>query len=153
MSSMTERHPPYSQDIWSRPSHTIPYSVEPSHAGQSEGVPSNTWFAGGLPTPPGKTMNGTSMGPALPSFSSNHTYSTRHPTSNGTSLHRPAYPPQSNNDLSHHSRMPSIGGISTNQRDKNAGSQIARHLQIPESVNKSKGSLAEFAAEVGSEWI
>jgi hypothetical protein len=34
------------------------------------------------------------------------------------------------------------------QAENNATNMIARHLQIPESVNKSKGSLAEFAAEV-----
>jgi len=46
--------------------------------------------------------------------------------------------------------MDSFGGIAMPVEDKSRQNEIAAHLQIPESVNKSKGSLAEFAAEIAS---
>jgi hypothetical protein len=44
---------------------------------------------------------------------------------------------------------PSLTSFSPTFEDKdNSGSEIVSHLQIPSSINNSKGSLAEFAAQV-----
>ncbi|KPI38593.1 uncharacterized protein AB675_4264 [Cyphellophora attinorum] len=46
--------------------------------------------------------------------------------------------------------MTDFAGISMPIDDRSQQDEIASHLQIPESVNKSKGSLSEFAAEIAS---
>jgi hypothetical protein len=44
---------------------------------------------------------------------------------------------------------PSLTSFSPKFEDKdNSGNEIVSHLQIPSSINNSKGSLAEFAAQV-----
>ncbi|OAP63105.1 hypothetical protein AYL99_02332 [Fonsecaea erecta] len=114
---------------------------------------SETYFNSGLPTPPGsRAMPGVVVGnsyAALPAaaapqqdrsglpdaanavrqrrtpsaISTNHTYTLAPPTNGG-------------------------GMYSRRAPDQTNVNAIAPHLQIPESVNKSKGSLAEFAAEI-----
>ena len=149
MSSMIANPSNSSQDFWSRPGHQSQHSGSSLHAGQSEGTSSNTWFASGLPTPPGsRVMNGISVGSTIPTFPPTQPYPTRHPSENSFQQ-RSSYNSQNNVDYSQHSRMNSVGGGSSiGQSQKSASNLIASHLQIPESVNKSKGSLAEFAAEV-----
>ena len=150
MSSMIANYSASSQDIWSRPSCKLQKSsADPSHTNCSEDSSENTWFTGGLPTPPGKIMNGLSVSSALPVFPANHSHPLQQPAPDSfPSHHRPSYSSQHNVDLSKHSRMNSMSGTMGLQPDKSASNLIATHLQIPESVNKSKGSLAEFAAEV-----
>lgn len=148
MSSMIANPSNSSQGFWSRPGDQSQHSASSLHAGQSEGTSSNTWFASGLPTPPGsRVMNGISVGSTIPTFPPNQPYPTRRPSENSFQQ-RPSYHSQNNVDYSQHSRMNSLGGSSIGQSRKSASNLIASHLQIPESVNKSKGSLAEFAAEV-----
>ncbi len=148
MSSMTANYPTSSQEFWSKPGYDSQHLVSSFQAGQSEGTSSNTWFASGLPTPPGpRVMNGLSVGSTVPAFHPNQPYPTRHPSDNPFPQ-RPSYPSQNSVEYSQHSRMNSMKGSSIAHSQKNTSNLIASHLQIPESVNKSKGSLAEFAAEV-----
>jgi Cyclin len=149
MSSLTANLPIFSQDAWSRPAHRIPHSTEASHGSNSEGPSSNSWFTGGLPTPPGTNMNGLSVGSTLPAIPSNYSYpSQQAPAENPSFQQRSSFPSQHNVDFRQHSRMNSTGGKQALQAEKSVSNVIARHLQIPESVNKTKGSLAEFAAEI-----
>ncbi|KIX08233.1 uncharacterized protein Z518_02889 [Rhinocladiella mackenziei CBS 650.93] len=113
----------------------------------------NNCFAGGLPTPPGsKTMPGVVLGNGYAGFPAKGFQQDRNTFQDGrdTSQQNPAsstalngnsytlIPPSNGSSLYDNRRAP-------DQANVNA---IAAHLQIPESVNKSKGSLAEFAAEI-----
>jgi hypothetical protein len=88
-------------------------------------------------------MHGLSVGTTLPALPPSHSYPVRNRAheSESSQQHAP-YPMQSHSDITQQARK------TTTQVENNVASMIARHLQIPESVNKSKGSLAEFAAEV-----
>lgn len=95
-------------------------------------------------------MNVASIVPA-----SSHAFTTRH--------HPPAdqFAPQYVHHANYHSsnthqysqpvvKMEPYAGMAMPAEEKAPQNEIASHLQIPESVNKSKGSLAEFAAEIAS---
>ncbi|RMZ77728.1 hypothetical protein DV738_g4272, partial [Chaetothyriales sp. CBS 135597] len=135
-------------DIGPRPdprAHCLPNS---SYSRRDHDGPVNTWltFTGGLPTPPiSKAMIGQSVAIAQ-NLQHTHIPPTRYqhvPTAAASmrqSLSQSSYGSQT----SHQASKPQ-GNAAVGERDKNA---IASHLQIPESVNKSKGSLAEFAAEI-----
>ena len=51
--------------------------------------------------------------------------------------------------------QPIINGVtqSNDARRRSSGGEIVSYLQIPSSINNSKGSLAEFAAQVGEQEI
>ncbi|OCT44906.1 hypothetical protein CLCR_05647 [Cladophialophora carrionii] len=113
----------------------------------------DTYFNSGLPTPPtSKAMSGVMLGNSyagypLPTYQQEHTglsdsthAAQQHRSSTATSsLPNPyALVPPSNGTGLYNRRV-------NDEKEVNA---IAPHLQIPESVNKSKGSLAEFAAEI-----
>ena len=147
MSSMLANFPS-SQEAWSRPSHQPQYMTAPPQPSHSEGNSANTWFMSGLPTPPGsRVMNSLSVGSAVPTFHPNPSYPTRYPSERPLPQQE-LYPPQNNVQYPQHSRMNSLSGSSSSRSHRNPSNLIASHLQIPESVNKSKGSLAEFTAEV-----
>lgn len=111
-----------------------------------------SWFTGGLPTPPGtKTMMNVASSMSVP----RPTYPSRH------QHHPDQIPPQHmysgsyhSNDLPHYPqpvvKLDPYAGMIMPAEEKASRNEIAHHLQIPESVNKSKGSLAEFAAEIAS---
>lgn len=109
---------------------------------------SKSWFTGGLPTPPGtKTMMNVASGIPL----SSHAFSSRH------QQHAEKYTPQHMQHAGQNHQYPlpvvkmeSYGGMTMPAEENPPQPEIASHLQIPESVNKSKGSLAEFAAEIAS---
>jgi hypothetical protein len=120
-------------------------------------------FTSGLPTPPEtRAMTGTSLNQHNSNdvvskgyYPSKFSYSSH--TSNGAEVR----PRQHNIDGYNHNN--SSTGVQSQfwpvSRERDAGSvgknssssdsTIASYLQIPSSINNSKGSLAEFAAEVG----
>lgn len=122
-------------------------------------------FQGGLPTPPAsKAMTSLSIP------NNNGIYSQQYPHVKQEQNYTPEkqeqqYPsvkqeriPSSHNPDARHLRSASNGRWSRNEheqrpqskgvKDEYSSDQIASHLQIPESVNNSKGSIAEFAAEI-----
>jgi hypothetical protein len=109
-------------------------------------------YATGLPTPPAsKAMPGVILENNYSGFP-NQTIQQNgaaHRDSYGTNSHRGQV-----SSITNHSQYtvvpPSNNTNSYNHHlvDQNKINAIAPHLQIPESVNKSKGSLAEFAAEI-----
>lgn len=114
----------------------------------------DTSFSNGLPTPPGsRAMAGVSLGdsyPGFPSHLSQHKGDFSHNAVGASQGHRGlslkngnshALVSASNNNSDSYFRP----AVDQNNVNVNA---IAPHLQIPESVNKSKGSLAEFTAEI-----
>jgi hypothetical protein len=145
MSSMTAGFLQSSQNFWSKPPSRY-QSQYATHATRRDGNTVNAWFTGGLPTPPGtgRNMNGISVGSTLPSLPHNLSYPIRHPAPQQDSYsHPPSYP---QHDLPHPQQSTSNGHTASHERT--TSNVIASHLQIPESINKSKGSLAEFATEV-----
>jgi hypothetical protein len=151
MSSMIANYPSTSEKYWARSGCQSKYTPSGlSHASHCEEVPGNTWFTSGLPTPPGRMMSGVSISSAMPAFPPNHSYPSTHPPSDHSSFQRPAYSSQNNAAYQQQARIHGTSGTAAVQPDKSAVDMIAAHLQIPESVNKSKGSLAEFAAEVST---
>jgi hypothetical protein len=141
MSSMTAGFLQSSQTFWSKP---LPQyqSQYTTHATRRDGNTANTCFTGGLPTPPGtgRNMNGMSVGSTLPSLPHNLSYPIRHPPPHQDSYSNPPSYPQ------HDPQQQSTSNGHTTSHERT--NVIASHLQIPESINKSKGSLAEFATEV-----
>jgi hypothetical protein len=143
-------HPHYStQDSW-RGTGVGKYQEQrerglPRAAADTQGIPC---FTGGLPTPPA-----TRMMHVAPLAVQPHSYGT-HYTDSFSSNSR------AHQHVDHTSRIPqqytkpsasTYGGIAMPADDRPVQQpEIASHLQIPESVNKSKGSLAEFAAEIAS---
>jgi hypothetical protein len=122
-------------------------------------------FSSGLPTPPeSRAMTGVSCNQHSSNdivsqnyYPSKYSYPT-YPSSKGTE----AKPYQQNADPYTQSNssmadQPRLWSGSRKREDSqgnkdiaNSDSTIASYLQIPASINDSKGSLAEFAAEVGS---
>lgn len=110
-------------------------------------------FQGGLPTPPAsKAMTSLSI-----PYSNGH-YSQQYPQ---VQQERVPASHVSNNKHSHPVADGRLDGDEEEQRSQISTSrdsiianttqqpdQIAPHLQIPDSVNSSKGSIAEFAAEI-----
>jgi len=114
----------------------------------------------GLPTPPStRAMNGvtlrqqpshnTTSQPYQPSrFPLHNVPNNSHPPHQRDGLHHPGDMQVRTNGFNseHRAQGSQDRDVSASKNNTNS---IASHLQIPESVNKSKGSLAEFAAEVG----
>ncbi|KIW12017.1 hypothetical protein PV08_09291 [Exophiala spinifera] len=111
------------------------------------------YFSTGLPTPPGsKAMPGVTLGNGYAAVSSHTSQPVGDYPQNGVgslqSSRGPTTRSQANSyRLVHGSNSTSIS-FSHQAADHTQPSDIAPHLQIPESVNKSKGSLAEFTAEI-----
>ena len=120
-------------------------------------------FASGLPTPPETTaMTGTSINQHHPNNLVHQNYYTSkfsHPASSVKGSEARNYPHNGEGrtyDISSTAYQPPLWSASreneVNQTTKKvpaSDSTIAPYLQIPSSINDSKGSLAEFAAEVG----
>ena len=124
------------------------------------------WRAG-LPTPPSDMMNGVAYNTFVPSTS---TTATTNPNSyggkhNGLSLHPYGkFPSQSRSSFDPTSLYPSsssklqshVAPSSTKNvppaesvsQKKTTSTSVPSYLQIPSSISDSKGSLAEFAAQV-----
>jgi hypothetical protein len=124
-------------------------------------------FASGLPTPPEtRAMTGTSINQHHPNdIVSQHHYPSKFSDSAYASKDAEVrrYPHTVENysyDTSSTSDQPPFWSASrekeVHQPSRNipsSDSAIASYLQIPASINDSKGSLAEFAAEVGYDFF
>ena len=124
------------------------------------------WRAG-LPTPPSDMMNGVAYNTFVPSTSTTttnpKTYGGKH---NGLSLHPYGkFPSQSRSSFDPTSLYPSssskpqsnvapssstkaVPPAESVSQKKTTSTSIPSYLQIPSSISDSKGSLAEFAAQV-----
>jgi hypothetical protein len=115
----------------------------------------------GLPTPPStRAMNGVTLRQQPSHNTTSQPYqSSRFPLHNVPNNNLP-HQRDGRDNLHHGDMQVRTNGFNSGHRtqgsqdrdistSKSTTNAIASHLQIPESVNKSKGSLAEFAAEVG----
>lgn len=153
MSSLLHHHRNISQDSWGSIGYRNQYEQ------QSDGPPTrseressaSSWFTGGLPTPPvGKSMNVASYVPQ-PAHSQHAKYSQPSSTADNYSMvQHTSYPLPVQPQYPQAANMTGYAGIAMPVDTRPQQHEIASHLQIPESVNKSKGSLAEFAAEIAS---
>lgn len=128
------------------------YSQQAFNVGKSTGI----YLSGGLPTPPATAdMSTASLSNGILHHRQPHQYLTeQRQTLPQTKDSRPqAYITNTTNSQapSYYDRRPvnnygyaHVSSNSTTRQDQ----QIATHLQIPESVNNSKGSLGEFAAQM-----
>lgn len=111
----------------------------------------NSCFQSGLPTPPAtKAMPGVVLGNNYVGYASQSFPQDKAPISetNTAPLHRST---GTLDNVGNYSLIPAsntTNGYGRPAIDQSNVNAIAPHLQIPESVNKSKGSLAEFAAEI-----
>ncbi|KIW85967.1 hypothetical protein Z517_01361 [Fonsecaea pedrosoi CBS 271.37] len=114
---------------------------------------SETYFNSGLPTPPGsRAMPGVVVGSSYAALPP-PTFQQDRGLPDGANASCPRRTPAAAQAPVNHvyALAPPTNGMSVYNRrapDQNSVNAIAPHLQIPESVNKSKGSLAEFAAEI-----
>jgi hypothetical protein len=137
-------------ETWSKSSCGGTFHTDSRHRKRSSGGIAEQWFTSGLPTPPeSKAMNGLSVAASYRGTQPTHINTTRymHNASATASNMQHSLSQSSYDSQGSHTRH---GSNTQGYRDDWATSTIASHLQIPESVNKSKGSLAEFAAEVSS---
>ena len=110
-------------------------------------------FLNGLPTPPSasKAMPGVLLGNNYTTFADQGYTEQRAcvPRAYDNTAHqRSASTVASDSQITLAPPMGLVGTSYGRSVDQNSTNTIAPHLQIPESVNKSKGSLAEFAAEI-----
>ncbi|OAL32428.1 hypothetical protein AYO22_00450 [Fonsecaea multimorphosa] len=111
-----------------------------------------TYFNSGLPTPPGsRAMPGVVLGNSYAALPAPAFQQDRSGLPDGATAARQRS--TASTVLTNHAYAlaPPANGVSLYNRrasDQSNLNAIAPHLQIPESVNKSKGSLAEFAAEI-----
>lgn len=129
----------------------------------AEGDSQHRWFRSGLSTPPGtKAMTGVSLNYDLTNRAANHNYTDNPhqmttafndvPITRPANVHRQRSTSQLDSAVKPDQGVSRMHGRHSSdlQTHKNSEHVIASHLQIPGSVNKSKGSLAEFAAEVST---
>src|ERR1700754_3228724 len=121
---------------------------DPAAYGCKKWNDTNTYFNSGLPTPPfPKAMPGVVLGNSYAGYPVSTYQQDRgslRDSTNGSQLYRGTSTTSTNNS---YALAPPPNGSSHYERratDQNDANAIAPHLQIPESVNKSKGSLAEF---------
>ena len=132
------------------------YSSGRADSGQVQG-----WGGSGLPTPPEtETMTEVALNRAPNDRHSSLTYQPSRPSLHDVSNVEFASQYRSNSysraSSKAHNEMPDAGPMSRDSREHDYTIQelpekedeIATYLQIPGSVNQSKGSLAEFAAEI-----
>lgn len=135
---------------WSGPPSRASYEDPIAH-GVKRWNYTNTSFTTGLPTPPGsKAMPGLALGNGYAGFPSQSTQQERSFLQDEMNAARQHRESSVASNGSAYSLIPTSNGANlynrrTSEQNVNA---IAPHLQIPESVNKSKGSLAEFTAEI-----
>ena len=110
------------------------------------------WFEGGLPTPPATAdMAALSVPHGRAPYQQSYPYPNEQRSSNVNNLDPLPATYSSNGKVKaveHGFRTQSNGQIYDTNSIRSQEDQIASHLQIPGSVNGSKGSLAEFAAEI-----
>lgn len=136
---------------WLR-SDTKPAHQQPISNGLKRWEQSKAPYSTGLPTPPAsKAMPGVMLEHNYAGFATQaiqqHGVTGR--DSYGTNPHRGQVSSVTN--PSQYMVVPPANPVNSyihHVVDQNKINAIAPHLQIPESVNKSKGSLAEFAAEI-----
>ncbi|KIW40223.1 uncharacterized protein PV06_07437 [Exophiala oligosperma] len=135
-----------------------PLSSKPSHDytgayGFKRRNTNDTYFSTGLPTPPGsKAMPGVTLGNGHASFPSHPSQHLGDYPQNGIGSSQSYGRSTTRSDTSSFNLVPASSSTSDSYShqatDSTHVNAIAPHLQIPESVNKSKGSLAEFTAEI-----
>ncbi|KAG9782545.1 hypothetical protein ABEF93_004351 [Exophiala dermatitidis] len=156
MSSLAAIHRSVASLDWSKPHSKASYDNWTAYGPESKRWnSSNSYFTSGLPTPPGsKAMPGLILNNAYNNDFSGEGYrqqeallqdrpdtSQQHrQSSTATNGMNYSFVPLSSNNV--------LGPNSQRGTGQDKGDAIAPHLQIPESVNKSKGSLAEFTAEI-----
>lgn len=119
-----------------------------SHHPSSHSQIVQSWFQGGLPTPPAsKDMMGVSLTSNYGSYSQPQSHNGGYNNSQSYKAHSRVPSDSYNTTKYPHTRSNSQAGPGVTT-EKSKVNSIASHLQIPESVNKSKGSLPDFAAEV-----
>lgn len=110
-------------------------------------------FQGGLPTPPAsKAMTSLSIPNGIGMYSQQypHVKQERIPSSHVPDARHQQSTGHSRSSRGEQEQRPQTGTFQNDHTSKSSlqSDQIASHLQIPESVNNSKGSIAEFAAEI-----
>ncbi|KAL6244026.1 hypothetical protein RBB50_008895 [Rhinocladiella similis] len=113
----------------------------------------DTHFSTGLPTPPGsKAMPGLTLGHGYAAFPSHTSQQIGDYSQNGIGSSQSYRGPSTRSDTNAYNLVPASTSTSNSYNpqavDHAQVNAIAPHLQIPESVNKSKGSLAEFMVEI-----
>jgi hypothetical protein len=127
-------------------------------SGGQEASRGHSSFANGLPTPPAsQAMTGVTLQNNQSTGNiSHHSHLARYPVPDGSSgglaasRHAAHRPPHERSSLAEPvtGHRPSGNFDFFSEPAKNGGNVIASSFQIPESINSSKGSMAEFAAEV-----
>jgi len=148
---MSGLHEPLHNLDWPRSTTKLPHETDVT-AGLKRWDQSRISFATGLPTPPPlKAMPAATLESGYPSYSSQalpqHAVAHRE----GYAINSHSRQATSGNRTNQYTVVPPsnhANSYNTHPVDENTINAIAPHLQIPESVNKSKGSLAEFAAEI-----
>ncbi|KIV87499.1 hypothetical protein PV11_03040 [Exophiala sideris] len=152
MSSMSAvQHRAGSLD-WSRTSSREAYDHLSVHGSKSWDKTDN-YFTSGLPTPPGsRNMNWGNLGSSYTSSVSDLSQQDRDLPWAGPGTSQQYRESSTTSNGSSYTSMPVSESSLYNRQaaEQNNVTSIAPHLQIPESVNKSKGSLAEFTAEITS---
>ena len=140
-----------------RPVNRANSSLEPSYEdpaayGYKSWSNTSTYFNSGLPTPPGpKAMPGVVVGNSYAGYPVSGYQQDSGGVTNSTSGSQQFLSSSISNTNNGYALAPPSNGTGPYERklaDQTDANAIAPHLQIPESVNKSKGSLAEFAAEI-----
>lgn len=155
MSSALVDHRHTATGPWLGSTYRNQYEQRRSSLGPERESANRYCHTGGLPTPPAtKRMNVVSSAlhtARVPLSGCSGNVSKYHHSQHPSSQYA-AYPSQilPQAPAAGPSVMNGYAGISMPVDDRSQQDEIASHLQIPESVNKSKGSLSEFAAEVAS---
>lgn len=151
MSSMSTAYHPVGPRDWASSTHKLPSKDPPVYECKSWGN-SNISFNSGLPTPPGsKAMPAVVLGNSYAGYPAPTFQHGRATLPEPTAMSQQYRNPPNVSTNNPYALVPPTNGLGlythrpSDEKDTNA---IAPHLQIPESVNKSKGSLAEFAAEI-----
>lgn len=151
-SSLVEQQQPF-PDLWSGSTYRNQYEQRQISLRSERDSASNYCFTGGLPTPPAsKRMNvvASALNSARVPLSGCSANAVGFQQSTYPSQKYATYPTQAPSQPSKAVAMNDFAGMAMPMDDRLQQDEIASHLQIPESVNKSKGSLSEFAAEIAS---
>ena len=151
MTSMSAVHQSVGPQNWAK-SKQETSSKDPAAYGYEGWNTSSTYFKSGLPTPPGsKAMPGVVLGGSYAGYPVSAYQQDRNSLSNSTNGPHQSQSSATLGTQNPYALVPPTNGSAIYERrltDQKDTSTIAPHLQIPASVNKSKGSLAEFAAEI-----
>ena len=154
MSSAAVEQRYFAQEAWLGPSYRNQSEQRHLPSRPERELYGSQYFTGGLPTPPAtKRMNvvSSAVAPSRGNFSGCAGSVNSYPDPYYTQTPQHAtYTSQNHTQPSHQPKMNGFAGISMPVEDRAQEDEIASHLQIPASVNKSKGSLSEFCTEIAS---